>query len=82
MIQIRLKQLVMSNSKILLAFIVGIAAGAVLGVLFAPSSGSDSRKELKNKAKDLADSILAKAEEIINSAEEAASKARAEKQGA
>ncbi len=69
----------MSKSKIILAFLGGAAAGAVLGILFASGKGSELRKNLTDKAKDLADSILAKAEEIVNDAEEAAIKARSEK---
>ncbi len=54
----------MSNTKILMAFIGGAAAGAALGVLFAPDKGSKLRKNLSESAKDFADRILTKAEEI------------------
>ena len=40
----------MSNSKVLLAFLGGAAAGALLGVLFAPGKGSEIRKDFKSKA--------------------------------
>ena len=66
----------MSNTKLLLAFLGGAAAGALLGVLFSPSEGSKLRKDIADKAKDLADAILAKAEEIVDEAEEVASKTR------
>ena len=69
----------MSKSKIVIAFLGGAAAGAVLGILFASDKGSEIRKKVTDKAKDLADSILAKAEEIVNEAETAAKKARSEK---
>jgi gas vesicle protein len=69
----------MSNTKILLAFLGGAAAGAALGILFAPSKGSEIRKDLTDKAKDLADTILARAEEIVDEAEAAATKARSAK---
>lgn len=69
----------MSKSKMFLAFLGGAAAGAVLGILFASGKGSEMRKKVSDKAKDLADSILAKAEEIVNEAETAAKKARSEK---
>ena len=68
----------MSKSKVLLAFLGGAAAGAALGILFASGKGSEIRNKVANKAKDLADSILAKAEEIVDEAEKAASKARSE----
>ncbi len=69
----------MPKSKIFLAFLGGAAAGAVLGILFASDKGSEIRKKVTDKAKDLADLILAKAEEIVNEAETAAKKARSEK---
>ena len=34
-------------------FIAGVAIGAGLGVLFAPKSGTETRKELKSKLDDL-----------------------------
>jgi gas vesicle protein len=50
----------MKNSnlaKILSALVVGAAAGATLGILFAPGKGSDTRSKLFKKAKDLADEL-------------------------
>ena len=67
------------STKVLLAFIGGAAAGAVLGVLFAPGKGSELRRDISEKAKGLADAILAKAEEIVDEAESAASNARSAK---
>jgi len=66
----------MSTKKVLLAFLGGAAAGAVLGILFAPEKGSELRKDISDKAKDLADAILAKAEEIVDEAESVAMNAR------
>lgn len=69
----------MSKSKLILAFLGGAAAGAALGIFFASDKGSEMRKKVTDKAKDFADSILAKAEEIVNEAEANAKKARSEK---
>ena len=55
----------MSKLKIMMALIGGAAVGATLGVLFAPDKGSKMRKNLTNSAKDFADKILSKAEEIV-----------------
>jgi len=41
-----------NNSNAAFALVAGLAVGAVLGVLFAPKSGSDVRKGVSNKAKD------------------------------
>ena len=40
----------MSATKFLAGFIVGGAIGAIAGVLLAPKSGEDSRRELKDAA--------------------------------
>jgi len=45
------------NTKILGALVLGAAAGAVLGLLFAPTNGKDLRSKLKNNAEDLIDEL-------------------------
>jgi gas vesicle protein len=47
----------MKNSNVLLGVLGGVAIGAVLGVLFAPAKGSETRKKIANKSSDLTDSI-------------------------
>jgi gas vesicle protein len=37
-------------------FLVGLGAGAVLGLLFAPRRGDETREQLRSKANDLMDS--------------------------
>ncbi|MBK6381515.1 MAG: YtxH domain-containing protein [Chitinophagaceae bacterium] len=48
------------SGKILVAVAAGIAAGAVLGILFAPGKGSETRKKLNKKAQKIADEVKEK----------------------
>lgn len=43
------------NAKILVAFLVGAAAGASLGILFAPDKGTETRRRIREKMEDLGD---------------------------
>ena len=46
-----------SNQKAILGFLLGITAGAVAGLLLAPSSGEETRKKLTDKAKGYKDEL-------------------------
>lgn len=45
------------NSKVFAALLIGLAAGAALGILFAPDKGNETREKLTESLKDLGDSI-------------------------
>jgi gas vesicle protein len=45
------------NSKVFVALLVGLAAGAALGILFAPDKGNETRDKLSESLKKLGDSI-------------------------
>jgi gas vesicle protein len=54
----------MSSSKLLSGILIGAAAGAILGVLFAPDKGTETRKKIAAKGGDLKDSIRNKFNEL------------------
>lgn len=45
------------QSKVLLALLTGLAAGAAMGILLAPEKGSETRDKLSYALKNLGDSI-------------------------
>jgi gas vesicle protein len=45
------------GTKVVLALIAGLAAGAALGVLFAPEKGTETRDKLSESLNSLSDSI-------------------------
>jgi gas vesicle protein len=56
----------MSSGKILLGVIAGVAAGALLGVLFAPDKGWNTRKRIAKKADEYADGLREKFDEFLD----------------
>jgi len=45
------------NTKVVFALLAGLAAGAALGMLFAPEKGSETRDKLTESLKNLGDTI-------------------------
>lgn len=58
------------NSKVLAALLAGLAAGAAIGILFAPERGSETRDKLNDSLKNLGDSIKDRAADEIGNLSE------------
>jgi gas vesicle protein len=56
----------MNTGKILLGVLAGVAAGAALGILFAPEKGLVTRKKISKKGTDYVDAIKEKFSSFID----------------
>jgi gas vesicle protein len=56
----------MNSGKLLAGVLLGAAAGAVLGVLFAPDKGSETRKKISKKGADLRDNFKSKVNDLVD----------------
>jgi gas vesicle protein len=68
----------MSSGKVLIGVLAGLAAGALLGVLFAPDKGSETRKKIVKKGEDSVEGLREKLDELIKSFAEKFEAAKAE----
>lgn len=57
----------MSSKNVLLGVLGGLAAGALLGVLFAPEKGSKTRKGISRKGEDFIDGMKEKLTDLVDS---------------
>jgi gas vesicle protein len=58
----------MNKSKILLGVLGGVAAGALVGVLFAPAKGTKTRRRIMKKGNDFTDDLKSKFDDLLEKA--------------
>ena len=56
----------MNSGKIILGALAGVAAGALIGILFAPDSGAESRNKITKKGEDYLDSMKEKFNSLLD----------------
>lgn len=55
-----------SGSKVLLGVLAGAAAGAILGVLFAPEAGTETRRRLGEGSRDVANNLKSRFSDLVD----------------
>lgn len=56
----------MNSGKVILGALAGIAAGALIGILFAPDKGSESRNKIVKKGEDYLDSVKGRFNSLLD----------------
>ena len=56
----------MISGKVIIGALAGITAGALIGILFSPDKGSDSRKKIVKKGEDYLDSVKEKFNSLLD----------------
>jgi gas vesicle protein len=65
-----------SNGNSFLWFLAGLGVGAMVGVLYAPRSGNETREALRSKAEEGRDYMRSRAKEVRGQASEWADRGR------
>jgi len=68
----------MKSGKVLLGLLGGVAAGALLGILFAPDKGAKTRKRILAKGEGYAEELKEKFNEFADALKEQRDEALAE----
>ena len=68
----------MDSGKVLLGLLAGLAAGATLGILFAPEKGKTTRRRMINQGNDYVEELEDKFNEYMEGVTEKFNKTRAD----
>ena len=60
------KKTMSNNSKSMVALLIGVAVGAVLGILLAPQSGAETRKKASDTARKAAGKVKDNLRSTVN----------------
>jgi gas vesicle protein len=60
----------MSSGKFIVGLLAGVAAGALLGVLFAPDKGTETRKKISKKSKEFMDDVKSNYDDFVKNVSE------------
>jgi gas vesicle protein len=56
----------MKSGKVALGMIMGMAVGALIGILFAPDKGSNTRKKIMDKNDDCVNALKEKLQDLTS----------------
>jgi gas vesicle protein len=57
---------IMSTGRVIAGALVGLAAGAILGILFAPDKGVETRRKIGKKSRDTANDLKDKYNDAVD----------------
>jgi gas vesicle protein len=60
----------MKSKNVIMGIVGGLAAGAVLGILFAPDNGKNTRKKIAKKSNELKDNVKDSFNDLLESIED------------
>ena len=66
----------MSRTNVIIGAVAGVTVGALLGVLYAPDKGAETRKKISTKTKDTSEAIKHKFRDVVDTVSRNGSKSK------